>query len=252
MIATSPTWHTHTVNLPARLTLSAAAPGWLARSVAAVLAGAGVIAFAPVAYAASPLSWSTPSLVGHAPPSATSCAAGGVCVVVDGSGDVIASTDPNGEATVWTSSNVDPSNFLTGISCPNNGLCVAVDGSGNVVSSQDPASGEGAWTTSSIETSSPLTGVSCVTSGLCVAVDDAGDVVTSTDPTGGRERVDGRERRRRRTPWPRCRVRAAGCASRSTALATWSRRLTRRADASAWTVANVDGGNPLAAVSCAS
>ncbi len=126
---------------------------------------------------------------------AISCPNSGLCVAVDQSGNVVASTSPLKGA--WTVFNVEPASYggLTGVSCPTAALCVAVDQSGNVLTSTKPAAGARYWSkpvkidTVGLDTggTAGLTAISCPSVKLCVAVDDSpiGDVLTSTSPTGG-------------------------------------------------------------------
>jgi hypothetical protein len=141
------------------------------------------------ARAASPLNWSSPALVDHQPPLGSnhfvSCPSASLCVVVDGRGNAVTSTDPTGGASAWTVRNVDGSNMLGGVSCPSASLCVAVDGAGDVLTSTSPTGGASAWTVTNVDGSNSVTGVSCPSTSLCVAVDNAGNVLTSTDPSGG-------------------------------------------------------------------
>jgi hypothetical protein len=123
-----------------------------------------------------------------------SCPTVALCVAVDGNGNVITSSKPNGTVADWTVSHVD-GNYLSAISCPSGGLCVAVDIVGNVVTSSNPTGGSGAWRVAHVdgsncvvsETGAPcfLPSVSCPSVELCVAVDEIGNVVTSSKPTGG-------------------------------------------------------------------
>jgi hypothetical protein len=114
-----------------------------------------------------------------------SCPSVGLCVAVDGAGDVIESSNPGGGASVWQDANVDDAQQLFGISCPSASLCVAVDGSGDVVTSTNPAGGADAWTVARVDGTNRMSSVSCPSSRLCVVVDDAGNVVVSIDPAGG-------------------------------------------------------------------
>jgi len=110
---------------------------------------------------------------------------------VDGSGNVVTSGNPTGEAAVWTVTKVHGmlavqpglGDFVTPrLSCPSSGVCVAMDASGNVVTSSNPAGGATAWTLTNagVDAFNYVSGVSCPSSGLCVAVDRSGNVVTGT------------------------------------------------------------------------
>jgi hypothetical protein len=103
---------------------------------------------------------------------------------VNAAGSIVASRDPTGRPSAWTTADIDGDNDLTGVSCPTTSLCVGVDSAGNAVTSRDPTGGESAWTTVHIDGTNALTGVSCPSASLCVAVDSEGNAVTTQDPTG--------------------------------------------------------------------
>jgi hypothetical protein len=159
---------------------------------AVLLAGGATLTSSVALAAGSPLTWAAPVRVDHQAPFGSpnqllgvSCPSSGLCVAVDGAGDVVTSTNPTGGAAAWTVTDVDGSNYLNGVSCPSSGLCVAVDNNGDVVTSTDPTGGAATWTVTDVDGSNLLSGVSCPSSGLCVAVDSAGNAVTSTNPTAG-------------------------------------------------------------------
>ena len=157
------------------------------------------LASAAPALAASPLlSWASPVRADDQPPfeSSTaitdvSCPSTGLCVAVDGAGDVLGTTDPTGDAGAWAIAASVAKGF-EGVSCPSSELCVAV-GDGDVATSTDPTGGAGAWSVASLIPAASripnkpnrLDAVSCPSARLCVATDDDGNVWTSTDPTGG-------------------------------------------------------------------
>ena len=123
---------------------------------------------------------------------AVSCPSSGLCVGVDGGGNVVTSANPTGGATAWTQTHVDGSNYLTGVSCPSSSLCVAVDTFGNVVTSTNPTGGVAAWmvTKKGQLSSSPysqngLSSISCPSNILCIAGDYLGNLLRSTNPAGG-------------------------------------------------------------------
>jgi hypothetical protein len=111
---------------------------------------------------------------------AVSCPSDSFCVAVDGTGDVVLSTDPTGGGSAWSVVNVDGGTKLTSVSCASESLCVAVDAAGNALSSTDPLGGAGAWNVVPADPGHAFTSVSCTPAGLCVAVDNAGHAVTST------------------------------------------------------------------------
>jgi hypothetical protein len=114
-----------------------------------------------------------------------SCSSGLLCVAGDVDGDLLATTDPDGGASDWPSTNVDGTNAIEAVSCQSAPLCVAVDDAGNVLSSTDPTGGASTWHAAHVDGTNALNGVACPSTTLCVAVDDAGNVVASTDPAGG-------------------------------------------------------------------
>src|SRR5437588_9980510 len=131
----------------------------LRRYVGLVGIVAGLLAALPalpgVAYAAGPLSWSSPLLVDHKPPyatggsaSAVSCPSAKWCAAVDDVGDVITSTRPTGPGSSWK---VVHFRFrsLTGISCPSVSFCAAVDSAGDVLVSRHPRGR--AWTIAHVD-----------------------------------------------------------------------------------------------------
>ncbi len=118
--------------------------------------------------------------------SGVSCPGTSLCVAVDGTGDVVTSTDPTaGSSSTWTVQQVDASSTLDAVSCPTTTLCVAVDQQGDVATSTNPAAASPTWTMVDIDGTQPLYGVSCSSASLCVAVDGAGNAVSSTNPAGG-------------------------------------------------------------------
>ena len=114
-----------------------------------------------------------------------------ICVAVDGSGNVVTSSNPTGGAPAWTVSHVHGmlavqlglGDFvMPRLSCPSSRLCVAMDGIGNVVTSSNPTGGAAAWTLTNtdVDAFNYLSGVSCPSVSICVAVDRSGNVVTGT------------------------------------------------------------------------
>ncbi len=157
---------------------------WAAVLVFTVASGA---LFAVPAFATSAMSWATPTPIDYQPPFANtvslngvSCPSASLCVAVDESGDVVASTDPTGGTATWTPTKV--AEGFKGVSCPSAQLCIAV-GDKVIAASTDPTGGAGTWSTDDV--SRDLRSVSCASTSLCVATDGHGDVWTSTNPTGG-------------------------------------------------------------------
>jgi hypothetical protein len=96
--------------------------------VSVVPSAAGAVASTP-----APPDWAAPvafDLGNH--PKGISCPSTGLCVAVDSAGNVLVSTNPNGDASTWSMSNVDGSNVLSGMSFTLTSLCVTVDRAGNV------------------------------------------------------------------------------------------------------------------------
>jgi hypothetical protein len=225
--------------------------------LAGLLAGTvtgGLLVAAGPALAASPLSWASPVPIDDQPPfaypaevSGVSCPSTGLCVAVDGVGDVLVSTDPTGGTGAWARTKVTEG--FDGVSCPSTELCVAV-GNGVIATSADPAGGTGAWTVASV--SRHLKAVSCASASLCVATDGHGDIWTSTDPTAGAG------------AWSEVHVDedalgGVSCPSAKLCVAAGSEyggNVVTSTDpaegAGAWTVTDVDSGHTLYDVSCSS
>jgi hypothetical protein len=87
--------------------------------------------------------WSSTAFDLFGAPSAISCAAGGLCVAVDGSGYAFASEDATAAPPTWSASGIDiqPATALRGVSCVTEGagLCAAVDAGGRVLTASQPA-----------------------------------------------------------------------------------------------------------------
>ena len=180
-----------------RVLMTPRATGGLCASVCLV-ALIAMLATAALAGAKGPVVWSGATQVDSSPITALACPAASLCVGVDGAGNVLSSTNPEGSAESWRVANIDTPNALSGLSCPSLSLCVAVDGAGNAATSTDPAGGRAAWAIDRIDpsindpnsfSSEPnlLQGVSCPDVSLCVAVDDVGNAISSTTPTAGSE-----------------------------------------------------------------
>jgi hypothetical protein len=145
------------------------------------------------ALAASPLSWSSPTLIGpgsETPPvlEGVSCPSASLCVAVDEYGNVVTSTEPT-SAGSWrvTRSYVGRAGYrsLASVSCASTDFCFASGGKtgGETFrTSSDPAGGAGAWTSHNSVKGVPYS-VSCPSSGLCVGV-NGGEVWSSTEPRG--------------------------------------------------------------------
>ena len=185
---------------------------WFAGLLAMTLAGSLLPGASPALATTSPLSWASPVRADDQPPfesstaiTGVSCPSTGLCVAVDGVGDVLSTTDPTGGAGSWVTAASVAEGF-DGVSCPSTELCVAVGG-GDVATSTDPTGGAGAWSVASLiavasqipNKDERLEAVSCASASLCVATDDTGNVWTSTDPTHGapawtKTNIDGSEK----------------------------------------------------------
>jgi hypothetical protein len=128
-------------------------------------------------------------------PGSVSCDAQPLCVIAEGDGYVLASTDPTGGPGKWQAAYVDqaaPTDdplvsqaSLTGVSCASGMLCAAVDNGGNVVTSINPTGGSRAWTTHNLKLGYSLSQIDCPSIQLCVGIDgNDGNMIWSTDPTG--------------------------------------------------------------------
>jgi len=149
----------------------------------------GLLAALPAGAGAAVLNWSVPEMIDpQAPfqgPNDAACTDGGLCVVVDGIGNVFTSTDPAGGAATWTKADVDGSNAIEAVSCPSSSFCAAADSAGDVLTSTNPTGGAGAWAITNIDGDEFFEGISCPSAGFCGVVGEEGVVLTSTDPTGG-------------------------------------------------------------------
>jgi len=173
--------------------------GVVGRGVLAVVATVGALVWSgstitPASAAASgaALVWSAPVNIGGSDSiTGVSCPTASFCAAVDGSGNVLTSTNPTGGAGAWEVVSVGNDVDLSGISCPTRSFCVAVGSigtSGVTVTSTDPTGGVGAWTATTVTGTTWLSSVSCPSVTLCAATSGYGGptgIVTSTDPTGG-------------------------------------------------------------------
>jgi hypothetical protein len=117
---------------------------------------------------------------------AVSCPSKVLCVAAGRVGHILTSTDPTGNASSWTLTNLGAqANQILGLSCPTTELCVGVSAKGDVITSADPTGGVSAWTITPLEAEPDLVGVDCPSTSLCVAAGRYSDVAISTDPTGG-------------------------------------------------------------------
>ena len=101
---------------------------------------------------ADPIAWDVPVQIdpsSAAPLSAISCPSAQLCLAVDGSGDLVSSSNPTGGPATWTTADIDGTslglNGLTAISCPTSSFCAAVDLMGNVLTTTTPATASARW-----------------------------------------------------------------------------------------------------------
>jgi hypothetical protein len=128
-----------------------------------------------------------------------SCPSPSLCVAVSFEGFIYTSTDPTGDASAWSVTDLDPSGpntHLYGVSCPAVNFCAASAEDGKIVTSTDPTGGASAWTKTQLEGPLELRGISCASPIFCVTVGDNGDnirpaitdegrIFTSSNPLAG-------------------------------------------------------------------
>jgi hypothetical protein len=215
---------------------------WIAAAAVGLAA-----ALAPCsALGASPLSWSgAATFDGGGSPRAISCPSESLCVVVDSSGHVLASSDPLATTPSW-STVLSTGHELTGVTCASPALCVAVGG-GQAFVSFSPAAG-GSWSEPQIDSAKTLSGVSCAASSLCAAVDESGRVLV-TPAVGSAAwtpvEID-----------PGNRLQAISCTAAATCVAVDAAGNAFGSEApaggsAAWHRRTVELGQALGAVSCA-
>ncbi|HEV2980050.1 MAG TPA: hypothetical protein VGX51_01355 [Solirubrobacteraceae bacterium] len=166
----------HTSSTPRRSGRRAVArAGRLARvGVAACAVALTSALLAGSALGASQLTWSSQQTLPGEHPRAISCPSESLCVIVDGSGNVLASTNPLSATPGWSVVFSSGGSAFTGVSCASPALCVAVDSTGHAFASSSPASGS--WSLDA-NLSKALTGVSCPTNSMCAVAEEAGSVV---------------------------------------------------------------------------
>ena len=145
------------------------------------------------ALAASPLSWSSPTLIDPGSEASlalngVSCPSASLCVAVDEYGNVVSSTEPDNAAS-WRVSRayVNRTGYfsLDAVSCVGADFCFA-GGGGTFRSSTAPAGGAGAWSSHATPQEPVPRSVSCPSRNLCVGVTYKGGVWSSTEPRGDR------------------------------------------------------------------
>ncbi len=158
------------------------------RAVAVAAAMLAVAILGGATARADPLGWTSPLLIDPANPAplnAVSCPSAGLCLGVDGSGDLVTSTNPTQGAAAWVTTDIDGTgsglSSLTSVSCASASFCASGDLNGNVLTTTAPGNPAVRWSVANIA-SDAISGVSCPSSSLCVAVDQTGNVYTSANP----------------------------------------------------------------------
>jgi len=192
LVSTDPTgggraWHEYTVDTasypcgngetcPAAITGISCLPSFclgadnLGNSVTSTDPGGG-----PSSWTVRPAGLASPPQFEQAPASlAVSCPSSQLCVVVSSTGEVETSTNPTGDASAWTHTDLHDPSGLNGVSCRTVSFCVAVDGAGHAFTSTNPTGGTAAWKPTSVNRGIPLNAVSCAARSRCVAVDSYG------------------------------------------------------------------------------
>jgi hypothetical protein len=118
---------------------------------------------------------------GYFGPNGISCATQQLCVALDGSGNILTTTDPTGGPSTWSLGAVDPGAHLanTGlgaVECSSGSSCVALDESGNDLVSASPADGAASWQLGPIHNFGPGVGLSCISGAYCVGIDASGRI----------------------------------------------------------------------------
>ena len=128
---------------------------------------------------------------------AVSCPSASLCVAVDDSGDVFASSNPG--IGIWrqTAHVAVPGlgSQPKAIACPSTRLCVMTADGGLVFTSTNPGVSGASWKRAHVDTLpqprtppglNGLDAISCPSARQCIAVDAAGYAFSSVNPTGGR------------------------------------------------------------------
>lgn len=138
--------------------------------------------------ARSPVRWSAPRLIDHAPRyhtltnfAAVACPTETTCLGVGSDGTVVSITAAGDRVTTG----VDNGALLQDISCPSASLCVAAGKQALLVSS-NPTAPKPSWRPVHLRLHIlEFDGVTCASTSLCVAWLDSGTLRVSTDPAGG-------------------------------------------------------------------
>lgn len=164
----------------------------LAAIVALASAGAGTAGAGTVG--ASPLRWSAPTLVDHAPPfggltriQSISCPTAAFCLGVGRNGTVVTAT--GGAAPKVVETGVESDADLNSVSCPTVSLCVATSLTPSLLITTDPTAPTPTWRIASGPPAGtpgdpPGYAIDCPTASSCALL-ALGSVWTSSDPAGG-------------------------------------------------------------------
>jgi List-Bact-rpt repeat protein len=142
----------------------------------------------PVASAAEPLQWSSPTHVSQAETLlGVSCGSTALCVATEDGGQpqgpgAVTSTDPASLDPTWTPTPIEPYYTDEAISCDAELLCVAGNSAGELFALTDPAAALPPYTTTSLG-DGPTAGISCTSTAFCVAVTVTNRIAISEDPT---------------------------------------------------------------------
>lgn len=112
------------------------------------------------------------------------CPSAGLCVAVDGGGQVMRSTAPAVGVGSWSTTQVAGAPSFTALACAADSACVGGDSAGRIWTFDDPAAGVGSPAAVELEPGTRIAGVACPSASVCVAV--AGeDVLVSNNPAAG-------------------------------------------------------------------
>jgi hypothetical protein len=123
------------------------------------------------------------------------CPTTSACYATDPTGAFIASLDPSGQATSWTTSRAAHSTGGPGgggfgsLTCPSTSFCAATYSSswnakGEVLIGDDPTT-QSEWNSTLVDSGSPITSISCASSSFCAAGDEAGGVRVGQPASSG-------------------------------------------------------------------
>lgn len=130
--------------------------------------------------------WQLVGTPGGAGLASVACVAAPLCVSGNGTGIVLASSDPLSPSG-WTTAHGDGTVQITGAECASASQCLLVDNNGDLLTSTDPTGGATAWSFSNLmpyteAEGNALFGASCPSPSLCLVTGARGQIFTSTDP----------------------------------------------------------------------